>query len=50
MTVMDPRTEKKEEEWSDAIPDPEESSESNEEPYEETYRDGSARNECWAEE
>lgn len=37
-------TEKKAAEWSDAIPDPEEELP---EPYEETYRDGSAKNECW---
>ena len=36
--------EKKEKEWNDEIPD-----EENELPedYEETYRDGSAKNECW---
>ena len=36
--------EKKEQEWNDEIPD-----EENEMPedYEETYRDGSAKNECW---
>ena len=43
--MMDPKTEKKEEEWSDEIQDPEEE---RPEPYEETYRDGSARNDCWA--
>ena len=34
----------REKEWSDEIPD-----EENElpEPYEKTYRDGSAKNECW---
>ena len=36
-----------EKEWSDAIPDEEEE---RPEPYEETYRDGSAKNECWADE
>lgn len=41
---MDPREEKKEAEWSDSIPDPEETLP---EPYEETYRDGSVKNECW---
>ena len=46
-TVAEPETEKKAEEWSDVIPDPEED---RPEPYEETYRDGSARHECWAEE
>ena len=30
--------------WSDEIPDEEERQP---EPYEETYRDGSAKNECW---
>ena len=36
--------EKREQEWNDEIPD-----EENEQPesYEETYRDGSAKNECW---
>ena len=37
----------KEQEWSDSIPDPEEE---RPEPYEETYRDGSSKNECWKEE
>ena len=45
--MMDPKTEKKAEQWSDDIPDPEEEQA---EPYEETYRDDSAKNECWAEE
>ncbi len=36
-----------EKEWSDEIPDMEEEPP---EPYEETYRDGSAKNECWADE
>ena len=40
------KTEQKEKEWNDGIPDPEE--EEMPEPYEETYRDGSAKNECWA--
>ena len=35
---------KKEREWADEIPDEEEQ----EPKYEPTYRDGSARNECWA--
>ena len=35
--MMDPKTEKKAEQWSDDIPDPEEEQA---EPYEETYRDG----------
>ena len=39
------KTDRKEKEWTDRIPDPEE--ENRQEPYEETYRDGSARNECW---
>ena len=40
-------SEKREQEWDDEIRDDE-----NElpEPYEETYRDGSARNECWGSE
>ena len=42
--MKDPKTEKKAEQWSDDIPDPEEEQA---EPYEETYRDGSAKNECW---
>ena len=37
----------KEQEWNDSIPDPEEEPT---EDYEETYRDGSAKNECWKEE
>ncbi len=45
--MIDPRTEKEAEEWSDEIRDPEEEQP---EAYEETYRDGSAKNECWAEE
>ena len=40
------KTEQQEREWADQIPDPEE--EEQPEPYEETYRDGSAKNECWA--
>ena len=42
---MDP---KKEREYADEIPDDEETERP--EPYEPTYRDGSAQNECWAEE
>ena len=38
---------KLEQEWNDEIPDDEEE---RPEPYEETYRDGSTKNECWAEE
>ncbi len=41
---MDPK-EKRSQEWSDEIPDEEEQEES-----EPVYRDGSAKNECWAEE
>jgi hypothetical protein len=40
------KTDKREKEWSDEIPDEEELPE---ELYEETYRDGSAKNECWGE-
>ena len=40
---MDP---KKEREYADEIPDDEEERE--DEAYEPTYRDGSAKNECWA--
>ena len=39
-------TDKHEKEWSDEIPDEEELPV---EPYEETYRDGSTKNECWGE-
>ena len=45
ITVSERRTEQLEKEWSDQIPDPEEELP---EPYEETYHDGSAKNECWA--
>ena len=38
-------SERKEKDWQDAIPDEEDEQEE----YEETYRDGSAKNECWAE-
>ncbi len=41
---MDPKD--KAQEWADEIPDEEEESAE----YEPTYRDGSAKNECWAEE
>lgn len=34
----------KEKEWADSIPETETDAP---EPYEETYRDGSAKNECW---
>lgn len=39
------KIDQREQEWSDEIPN-----EENEpaEPYEETYRDGSAKNECWS--
>ena len=40
----DPK-EKKEQDWSNEIPDEEDD---HQEPYEPTYRDGSAKNECWA--
>ena len=40
---MDPK--EKELEWTDDIPDEEEDPEPG---YEPTYRDGSAKNECWA--
>lgn len=36
--------ERKEKDWTNEIPDEEDSLP---EPYEETYRDGSAKNECW---
>lgn len=36
---------RKEQEWTDSIPDEEDALP---EPYEETYRDGSAKNECAA--
>ena len=36
----------REKEWADEIPDEENDLP---EPYEETYRDGSAKNECWSE-
>lgn len=42
--MIDPKTEKKAEAWTDDIPDPEEEQP---ESYEETYRDGSAKNKCW---
>jgi len=41
---MDP---KKEREYADRIPDDEETERPD--PYEETYRDGSPKNECWNE-
>jgi len=36
---------KKEREYADEIPDDEETARLD--PYEETYRDGTAKNECW---
>lgn len=38
------KTEILEKEYNDVVPDPEEEMP---ESYEETYRDGSAKNECW---
>lgn len=38
----DPRTER---DWADRIHDPEDDDEAA--PYEQTYRDGSMKNECW---
>ena len=38
------KTEQREREWADAIPDEESTLP---EPDEETYRDGSVKNECW---
>lgn len=38
------KMDQREKEWSDEIPDEENDLP---EPYEETYRDGSAKNECW---
>ena len=40
------KAEQAEREWSDDIPDEEEEQP---EAYEETYRDGSPKNECWKE-
>jgi len=40
------KTEIREKEWDDVIPDPEEEFP---EADEETYRDGSVKNECWSE-
>ena len=44
-TMSEREQDYREKEWSDEIPDEEDSLP---EPYEETYRDGSAKNECWA--
>lgn len=41
------KSDRQEKEWSDGIPDEEETPA---EPYEETYRDGSAKHECWGDE
>ena len=41
------KNDRREEEWSDEIPDEEDY---RPEPYEETYRDGSAKHECAADE
>ena len=43
-TMSERKTELKAREWADEIPDEEDD---RTEPYEETYRDGSAKNECW---
>lgn len=42
------RTDQEEKEWSDVIPDPE-GEEERPDPYKQTYRDGTAKNECWRE-
>lgn len=39
------KMDQREKEWADEIPDEEE--ETMPEPYEETYRDGTAKHECW---
>ena len=39
-------SEKRERDWNDDIPDEETNLP---DPYEETYRDGSVKNECWGE-
>lgn len=41
--MNDPKKEQKEQTWADRIPDPEDQPDE----YEQTYRDGSAANECW---
>ena len=46
--MIDPKTEQKAAKLTDDIPDPEE--DDRPDPYEETYRDGSTKNECWSEE
>ena len=45
MSELNRETQSKEREYSDTIPDEEEIPS----PYEKTYRDGNAVNECWAE-
>ena len=47
MSELKRKTDIEEQNWDDAIPDDEEERPS---PYEKAYRDGSAVNECWAEE
>ena len=44
-TMSERKADKAEKEWSDEIPDDEE--EIRPEPYEETYQDGTPKNECW---
>ena len=43
--MSDRKADLKEKEWADSIP--ETGTDDAPEPYEETYRDGSAKNECW---
>ena len=45
-SMSERKTDIQEKEWSDEIPDEEEE---RPEPYEETYKDESAKNECWPE-
>ena len=45
-TVSERKTDQREKDWTDEIPDEEEQEPSS---YEETYRDGSPKNECWKE-
>ena len=42
-TMSERMTDQREKEWQDTVPDDDEYTE----PYEETYRDGSIRHECW---
>ena len=44
-TMSERNTDQKAREWADEIPDDEETERP--EPYEETYRDGNAKHECW---